>query len=75
MAILVTAEPDVADSHAGVSRKLRRDPARVGATLADDEQAMISGPVRLEPENLVDDEILRLATDRSRGGRPTVIRA
>ncbi len=72
MAILVTAEPDVADGHASVSRELRRDPAGVGAALLDDEQAVIAGPLRLEAENLVDDEVLRLAADRTRGRRPAV---
>jgi hypothetical protein len=72
MAILVPAEPDVADSHAGVSPELRRDPASVGAALLDDEQTVIAGPLRLEAENLVNDEIFRLPADRTRGGRPAV---
>ena len=33
---------------------------------------MRAGAVRLEAENLLDDEILGLATDRARGRRPAV---
>ncbi len=72
MAILVTAEPDVADGHASVSRELRRDPAGVGTPLLDDEQTVITGPLWFEAENFVDDEVLRLAADRTRGSRPAV---
>ena len=72
VAILVAAEADVAHRNAGVPRKLRGHPAGVGAALFDDEQAMVARPVRLEAEDLVDDEVFGLAPDRTRGGRPAV---
>ena len=57
MPVLEAAVADVFDRDTRVPCELPRDPGRVGAGLADDQEIVFTVAAGLEPQHLIDDEI------------------
>ena len=69
MPVLLAAVADVAGLHARRPRQLRGHPAGIGAALLDAEQDMPACAIRVEPEQFLDDEVLRRDANAPAGRR------